>query len=41
MKKRVLIPLLFACLLATLLPVSALADTANNVSYYRLSLIHI
>lgn len=34
MKKRVLIPLLLACLLAALLPVSALADTANNVSYY-------
>ncbi|MDD5897038.1 MAG: hypothetical protein PUE14_00890, partial [Clostridia bacterium] len=34
MKKRVLIPLLLACLLAALLPVSALAATANDVSYY-------
>nr|MDD6335699.1 hypothetical protein [bacterium] len=34
MKKRVLIPLLFACLLATLLPAYALADTATGITYY-------
>ena len=34
MKKRVLIPLLIACLLAALLPASALAATASNITYY-------
>ena len=34
MKKRVLIPLLLACLLAALLPAAALAATANNIAYY-------
>ena len=35
MKKRVLIPLLAVCLLAALLPATALAATASNVSYYN------